>query len=85
MPFKDSDFRRLVLSASKDIKETHKKSLSSDRLSAELVTNREFVNQLQVVIASCIEADSTTKGDKAESGIKKIDLFDSFKNDPLNW
>ena len=85
MPFKDSDFRRLVLAASRDIKEAHKMSLSPDRVSAELVMNREFVNQLQAVIASCIEADSTIKSDKTESGIKKIDLFDSFKNDPLNW
>jgi len=90
MSFKDSDFRKLVLTAAENWRDHTRNlpydvKLNPDKIAEELIVNRGFVNQLQTLIASCINEDECSKKKSSDSGIKKVDLFDPFMDDPLNW
>ena len=85
MSFKDSDFRRLALTAAENCRKHYEHEVSPHKIARELVVDQEFIDQLQVVISNCIKADRESRSRQPISDIKKIDLFDQFKDDPLNW
>lgn len=85
MSFKDSDFRSLVLTAAENLRSHYGASISRDEIARDLIVDRGFVNQLQTLIASCLDEDECSKKKSSDSGIKRVDLFDPFMDDPLNW
>ena len=85
MSFKDSDFRSLILTAAENLKSYYGTSMSQDEIARDLIVDPGFVYQLQKLIASCINEDECSKKKSSDSGIKKVDLFDPFMDDPLNW
>ena len=78
MSFKDSDFRSLVLTAAENWRD-HTRNLPYDvklnpeKIARELVMNRDFVDHLQKLVASCISEDECSKKKSSDSGIKKVD------------
>ena len=88
MSFKDSDFRSLVLTAAENLRSHYSDygtSISQDEIARDLIVDRGFVNQLQTLIANCINEDESLKKRSSDSDLKRVDPFSQYLDDPLNW
>ena len=85
MCFKDSEFRNLVFTAAENLRSYYPRLTSEDEIARDLIVDQGFVNQLQKLIANCINEDERSKKKSSDSGIKRVDLFDPFMDDSLNW
>lgn len=90
MSFKDSDFRSLVLTAAENWKDHARNlpydvKLNPDKIAEELIINDGFVNQLQTLIASCINEDECSKKKSSDFQAKDPKLFHKYFDDPVNW
>ena len=85
MSFKDSDFRNLVLTAAQNLRDYCGASISQNEIAKDLIVDPGFVNQLQTLIASCINEDESLKKRSSDSDLKRVDPFSQYLDDPLNW
>ena len=85
MSFKDSDFRNLVLTAAENLRSHYGASISQNEIAKDLIVDPGFVNQLQTLIASCINEDESLKKRSSDSDLKRVDPFSQYLDDPLNW
>ena len=85
MSFKDSDFRNLVLTAAENLRSHYGASISQNEIAKDLIIDRAFVNELQTLIASCINEDESIKNRSSDSDIKRVDPFSQHLDGPLNW
>ena len=85
MSFKDSDFRSLVLTAAENLRSHYGESISPDEIARDLIVDPGFVDQLQKLIASCINEDDCIKKRSSDSDVKRVDPFSQYLDDPINW
>lgn len=85
MSFKNSDFRNLVLTAAQNLRDHYGASISQNEIAKDLIVDPGFVNQLQKLIVSCINEAESLKKRASDSDIKRVDPFNKYLDDPINW
>ena len=84
MSFKDSDFRSLVLTA-ENLKSYYGTSMSQDEIARDLIVDPGFVDQLQNLLQVVLMKMIVARRSLLTLASKRVDLFDPFMDDPLNW
>jgi hypothetical protein len=83
MSFKDSDFRNLVLTAAENLRSHYGASISRDEIARDLIVDPVFVNQLQRLIASCINEDECEKTESLTLASKGLIYLTHLWTTPL--